>query len=212
MKRVLVIPEDVWHPAETVRCGLESLCSGGFEFEFVEGDASRLAVRLAEFSAVVLAKANMVSTTNQSPWLTLDFATALQDHLRQGNGLVAVHAGTCRYDQSPGMKDLIGGVFERHPEPCTVTLEPCTAHPIAAGVKKFIVQDEHYFMTMSGVPVDVFLHSRSEHGVQPAGWTRTAAGGGRVCVLTPGHNLEVWLQPSFQRLLLNTFRWAARMN
>jgi uncharacterized protein len=25
--------------------------------------------------------------------------------------------------------------------------------------------------------------------------------------LTPGHNLEVWLHPSYQALLLNTLRW-----
>jgi type 1 glutamine amidotransferase len=55
----------------------------------------------------------------------------------------------------------------------------------------------------------VFLTTTSEHGTQPGGWTRTE-GEGRVCVLTPGHNLEVWLQPSFQALLLNTLRWCSR--
>jgi type 1 glutamine amidotransferase len=47
--------------------------------------------------------------------------------------------------------------------------------------------------------------------VQPAGWTR-AEGAGRVCVLTPGHNLEVWLHPEFQKLLLNACRWTAKLN
>jgi len=55
----------------------------------------------------------------------------------------------------------------------------------------------------------VFLHTRSRHGVQPAGWTR-AEGLGRVGVLTPGHNLEVWLHPGFQKLLQNGLNWVAK--
>jgi type 1 glutamine amidotransferase len=92
-----------------------------------------------------------------------------------------------------------------------VTIEPRSGHPLTKEVAAFTVRDEHYFMAMNDVAVDVFLHSRSEHGVQPAGWTRSE-GEGRVCVLTPGHNLEVWLHPSFQKLLLNALRWSAKLN
>ena len=206
MKRALVICGDAWHPAEIVRRGLASLCPEGFEFEFVEGDVNDLVARLAYFSVVVLARSNLISATDQRPWLTLDSAAALRDHLRRGKGLMAIHAGTARYELTAGMKELIGGVFERHPEPCAVTMEPGAGHPLTAGVEQFVVQDEHYFMTMSDESVDVFLHSRSEHGLQPAGWTRTIDGG-RVCVLTPGHNLEIWLHPEFQKLLLNGMNW-----
>jgi type 1 glutamine amidotransferase len=52
--------------------------------------------------------------------------------------------------------------------------------------------------------------SRSEHDEQPAGWRRTD-GAGRVAVLTPGHNLEVWLHPSYQKLILNALRWCGRI-
>jgi type 1 glutamine amidotransferase len=53
---------------------------------------------------------------------------------------------------------------------------------------------------------DVFLTTVSEHGTQPGGWTRTA-GAGRVCMLTPGHNVEVWLHPSYQVVVENSLRW-----
>ncbi|HZI30712.1 MAG TPA: ThuA domain-containing protein, partial [Candidatus Binatia bacterium] len=153
MKRALVICGDAWHPAEVVRRGLESLCSDGFAFEFVEGEANRLMERLAEFSVVVLARANMVSAADRRPWLTPDLATALREYAWRGNGLMMIHAGTSRYEQLPGMKELIGGAFERHPDQCTVTLEPCAAHPLVAGVAEFTVHDEHYFMAMTGAPV-----------------------------------------------------------
>ena len=34
-------------------------------------------------------------------------------------------------------------------------------------------------------------------------------GQGRVGVLTPGHNVEVWVHPAFQTLLRNTLHWCA---
>ena len=52
----------------------------------------------------------------------------------------------------------------------------------------------------------LFLHTTSEHGRQPAGWTRTE-GKGRVCVLTPGHNLAIWHHPSYQAILRNSLKW-----
>ncbi len=55
---------------------------------------------------------------------------------------------------------------------------------------------------------DVFLTATSQRGTQPAGWMR-GMWKGRVCVLTPGHNLEVWLHPGFQTLLRNALSWCA---
>ena len=210
MKSVLAICEDAWHPAETVRCGLALLRAGGFEVEFLEDGVKNLAEILPDFSIVLLARANVVSAADSRPWLEPDSVAALQEHLQRGNGLVAIHAGTSRYEQSPGMTEMIGGAFRHHPDQCTVTMEPRIGHPLAHGVKTFTVRDEHYFMTKNDAAADVFLHSRSEHGVQPAGWTRTGEGGGRVCVLTPGHNLEVWLHLEFQKLLVNGLNWVAK--
>ena len=61
-------------------------------------------------------------------------------------------------------------------------------------------------MCLDDENLDVFLTTFSEHGTQPAGWAHTR-GEGRVCVMTPGHNLDVWLQPTYQQLLLNALRW-----
>jgi type 1 glutamine amidotransferase len=211
--RVLVICGDVWHPAETIQRGLASLCASDYDVEFFESGANRLAEILPDVSTVLLAKANMISQTDERPWLTVELTAAIQSHLDRGNGLVVIHAGTARYEQSPAMVEMMGGTFMSHPDQCPVTIEPKAGHPLVNGVARFTVRDEHYFMTMKhSQPLDVFLHSRSLHGLQPAGWTRTAAGGGRICVLTPGHNLEVWLHPEFQKLLLNALRWTAKLN
>jgi type 1 glutamine amidotransferase len=206
----LVLCDDTWHPAATARRGLVAL-NGDFNFEFVEDGAAWSAERLNAFPLTVLAKANITSSKNEHLWLTSEVAAAFPNYVRRGNGLVAIHSGTSRYEQLPAMHALLGGAFVRHPEPCDVTLELVKLHPAVNGLEVFTVHDEHYFMSPLAADADVFLRSRSAHGVQPAGWTRTE-GEGRVCVLTPGHEAKVWLHPAFQKLLSNALHWTAKLN
>jgi type 1 glutamine amidotransferase len=138
----------------------------------------------------------------------MPFKWLLTEHLHKGNGLLVLHSGTAGYDQMPVMRRLVGGVFTHHPEQCLVTVEPVAGHPLSAGSGPFTLRDEHYFMTLDDPHADVFARTKSEHGEQPGGWTRLE-GSGRVAALTPGHNVEVWLHPSFQALLRNALRWCA---
>jgi type 1 glutamine amidotransferase len=96
----------------------------------------------------------------------------------------------------------------QHPKKCPVTVFPKTGHALTAGAATFTVNDEHYFVALDDAAADVFMTSQSSNGVQPAGWTRRE-GAGRVCVLTPGHTVEVWLQNDFQKLLVNALQWCS---
>jgi type 1 glutamine amidotransferase len=209
--RALVLCGDCWHPADMIRRGLEALPESGFDFEFSESDQVPTAEMLRDFSVVILARANIVPDAGRRQWITPDEPDVFGDFVRRGNGMLVIHGGTSRYDQVRGMRELAGGSFRSHPLACDVTLEPQPDHPLGIGEKAFVVRDEHFMMNFNGPASDVFLRARSEHGVQPAGWTRMD-GEGRVCVLTPGHREEVWRHPSFQRLLLNALRWTAKMD
>jgi type 1 glutamine amidotransferase len=204
--RTLVICDDYWHPARTPRAGLAPLEERGFEFDWIEHAGEWSAERMAGYQLVVLTKANNISATDQSPWITDEVESAFRDYLQQGNGLLAIHSGTAGYAQRPVLRALLGGVFISHPPQCLVTVEPRAAHPLGGGSAAFTLKDEHYFMELDDTQADVFLTTRSEHGAQPAGWTRHERAG-RVCVLTPGHNLEVWLDPSYQALIRNGLQW-----
>ncbi|MGZ9234665.1 MAG: ThuA domain-containing protein, partial [Anaerolineales bacterium] len=136
---------------------------------------------------------------------------AFSNYVHKGNGLLAIHSGTADYAQMPVLRSLLGGVFTHHPEQCPVNVNPHAGHPLSAGGAPFTQKDEHYFMAMDDPQADVFMTTTSEHGEQPGGWRRIA-GDGRVAVLTPGHNLEVWLHPSFQTLLLNSLRWCGKLS
>ncbi len=209
--KTLVLCDDYWHPSPIVREGLSALQGHGFRFDWVEDARQWSTALMADYSLIVLAKSNNISSTNQDAWMTDEAQAAFAAHVGRGNGLLAIHSGTAGYLETPVFRNLLGGAFLRHPKQCQVSIEPLAGHPLAAGVEAFVAQDEHYFMSMFDPQVDVFLVARSTHGEQPAGWRRNQ-GQGRVAVLTPGHTLEVWLHPSFQTLLRNSLRWCGGAN
>jgi uncharacterized protein len=207
--KVLVLCDDRWHPAHTSRTGLAPLSGAGFEFDFIEHASGWSAPRMDNYPVVLLTKSDNVSATDETPWVTPAVAEAFAAYVRRGGGLLVVHSGTVGYGDSPVLFPLIGGVFDHHPKQCLVTVAPKGDHALTAGLSAFTDTDEHYIMRFDAPDAEVFLTSASEHGVQPAGWTRED-GHGRVCVLTPGHNVSVWLHPEYQTLLSRALGWCAR--
>ena len=208
--RAQVLCDDAWHPVEVVQRGLQPLADGGVEFEFVSNAAKWSSSSLNGFPVVIVAKGNHVSSNDQRPWLTLENQSTLRNFVRQGGGLFVIHGGTC-YRDLPEMRGVTGGAFLHHSDQCLVTLKPKPRHALTRGVEAFTEMDEHYQMVLDDAHADVFLRSRSQYGEQPSGWTRSESDG-RVCVLTPGHNPEVWRNVSFQTLLRNGLRWLAKLN
>ena len=207
--RVLVLCDDRYHPARTVRQGLEALGDAEFAFDWMTDAREWSAGRMAGYPVVLVSKSNNISAADQSPWVTPEVQRAFLDYVRAGNGVLFIHSGTAEYADLPVMRGLIGGVFIHHPRQCPVTVEPREGHPLTAESAPFTIVDEHYFMTLDDAYADLFLTTTSEHGTKVGGWTRTE-GEGRVCVLSPGHNLQVWLHPSFQALIRNGLRWCAK--
>jgi type 1 glutamine amidotransferase len=208
MMKTLVLCGDRWHPAPVPRAGLNGLKNKGFAFDWMEDARDWSADLMAEYPLVVLTKSNHISSSDHQEWMTAEVQSVFALYVRKGNGLLAIHSGTAGYQEMPVLRSLLGGVFIQHPEQCEVELEPRMDHPLTNGVTPSIVKDEHYFMTLDDPHVDIFLMTRSIHGEQPAGWRRTD-GEGRVAVLTPGHNLEVWMEPAYQKLILNTLHWCS---
>lgn len=209
--RILVFCDDRYHPAATVRSGLAPLAATPeFQFDWVENAAGWDPGLLRGYPVALLSKSNALSQTDHRPWLDRGTEDVFLQYVRSGGGLLAVHSGIASYAQVAPMRAVAGGTFLHHPPECEVVIEPRADHPLTAGVgEAFAVWDEHYVVALDDPSADVFLSSRSNHGLQPAGWSRTE-GAGRVSVLTPGHNPAVWLHPSFQTLLRNSLRWVAR--
>jgi type 1 glutamine amidotransferase len=206
--RVLVFSDDLYHPAATARAGLAPLAAGGeFVFDWIENAAGWDPRQLRDYPVVLLSKSNVCSAADRTPWLAGPAEHALSHYVRAGGGLVAVHSGIASYKDWPAMRAVLGGVFINHPPPCAIIAVPTRSHPLTAGAERpFAIHDEHYHVALEDPTADIFLHTCSEHGVQPAGWTRREKRG-RVAVLTPGHFPEVWLTSGFQQLLVNLLGW-----
>ncbi|MFN2232862.1 MAG: ThuA domain-containing protein [Anaerolineales bacterium] len=208
--QIFVLCDDRWHPAQVVRKGLSGLEDTGFEFDWIENANQWSDERMAAYPAVILSKSNNISSADESPWMTEIVQQAFLKYVKRGNGLLAIHSGTAGYEGTAVLRALLGGVFREHPDQCPVTVEPLADHPLSAGSESFTLLDEHYHMDLDDQQAEVFLKTKSQHGTQPGGWRRYE-GDGRVCVLTPGHNLEVWQHPAYQRLLLNALRWCSNV-
>jgi type 1 glutamine amidotransferase len=204
--RTLVLCGDYWHPAGIARAGLAPLAELGFAFDWIEHVSDWSAERMHDYPVVIFTKTNNVSATDQTPWVDDTVQAAFLDYVRQGKSLLVIHSGSAGYAEMPVLRSLMGGTFLHHPPQCQVTVEPRPGHPLTSSAASFTLVDEHYHMALDDEQADVFLTTRSEHGAQPGGWTRLE-GAGRVCLLTPGHNLEVWLQPSYQAVIANALRW-----
>jgi len=205
--RILVIADDYWHPAVTVRGGLAPLEANGYTFDWIEDGAAWSADVLVDYPVVILSKSDDTTQADQTSWVTPEVEHAFAAYVRGGGGLLVLHSGTV-YKKTDVLRPLMGGTFVQHPAQCEVTVGPRAGHPLTVGVSAFTAMDEHYHIAMEEDVTDIFLTTTSEHGTQPGGWTRTE-GAGRVCVLTPGHNVEVWLEPAYQTLLDNVMRWCA---
>ncbi len=205
--KVWLICDDFYHPGDIPQKGMEALAGEGIELD-VTTDAREFAKeRLAGYPVVVLAKGNSINATIQEPWQTPEVEGAFLDYVASGGGLLCIHSGTTGTG-ADSLHALMGCRFHHHPEQCPVTVTPLKDHPVTEGVAPFTQKDEHYYLDLYAKDADILAVASSANGVSVAGYVR-AEGKGRVCVLTPGHNLAVWLDPSYRKMLLNALRWLA---
>jgi type 1 glutamine amidotransferase len=226
--RVLLLCDDFYHPGDVPANGTVPLKDKGFDFNIVFDAKNFSAETLKNYPVVLLSKCDEVSQADKSSWKTQAVQQAFVDYVENGGGLLAVHTAIVAGENTQILDSLLGCKFAYHPNACPVTVQPVKPHPINSAVNQFCETDEHYRVEVVSADIDIFLASYSppqglaeKYETDPynnspawiglAGYTRKQ-GKGRVCVLTPGHNLDVWLNENFQRLLENSLNWCAGNN
>ena len=224
--RILLLCDDYWHPGEIPIKGVAPLKEQGFKFDIVTNADEFNPKMLDDYSAVILSKCDEVSKQDNTSWKTDSVQQAFVDYVENGGGLLAVHTGTVAGKHTEKLNRLLGCRFTYHPNSCPVTVQPIKPHPITEDVEMFCETDEHYRLELLVEDVDILIASysppqgsESKYEEDPyyntRGWICSAGfvrsqGNGRVCVLTPGHFLEVWLNEQYQRTLCNALHWCAR--
>ena len=226
MINVLLLCDDYWHPGSVPSEGIKPLEEKGFKFDVIFNADEFKPDMLKNYPAVMLCKSNQKSQGDEAPWMTDDIQKAFVDYVESGGGLVAVHNATVPSETSLVMSKLMGCKFTFHPKDCPVLVSPLKPHPVTAGVNSFTEIDEHYRLEILADDVEIIMASYSpEQGSESkfeedpyhntiewlgaAGLIRTQ-GKGRVCTLTPGHLLPVWLNPEFQKILENALTWCCK--
>lgn len=221
MKKILVISDDLWHPAEIVEKGFSYLSFDGYEVEMIRDAKDTLTPELlAEYEFVFCCKGNTINQANTAPWFeegVTDVGPAeIRAYIENGGTYVLVHAGSSlnpanvpeeeRFRRpARAYSELVGTIFNGHPLRCPVSIHVVDPdHPLMEGVSDFTERDEHYMLEVTAENVTPLFVSSSEPGGQdrPSGFL-FPIGKGRVIVVAPGHTLWVWKNPNFQRILLN---------
>ncbi len=216
--RVLVLCDDLWHPAEVVVQGVRALPAQHIQFDFVMDAKDVLTEkRLQLYDVIMNCKCNQITAANTAPWfhegVTEVGPQQLQEYVRRGGGFLSVHSGNAFYEKDDCEEYIrfVGNYFVQHPPRCEVQVVPQGKHPITEGIEPFSIRDEHYEIRTVCDDLTPILYTNSQQGgCQLGGYTRQI-GKGRLCVLTPGHILDVWQTPQYQKLLLQALRWCANL-
>ncbi len=145
----------------------------------------------------------------------------VRQYLEKGGGLVLIHSATWTKPQpSHKVAEVVGvGGFElfRHG---TVKLDLIAPeHPACAGLPSTILleNDETYWpptpLMENAVVLATSVEDKGARGstpraAQPAFWC-FELGKGRVLGCVPGHSIETFENPDFQKLLLQGMNWTA---
>jgi len=143
--KVLVLCDDRWHPAETVKKGLSPLENNPYQFDWIEDAGEWSSERMMTYPVVILSKSDNITAQDERSWLADDVQKAFSEYVQAGNGLLTIHSGTV-VAEIPIIRRLIGGTFLNHPEQCPVTVTTAANHPMTVGTGDFTKIDEHYMM------------------------------------------------------------------
>ena len=222
--RVLLLCDDYWHPGQIPIDGVAPLAAQGFQFDIIKDAKEFKPDMLSGYPVVLMAKSDQASREDdKTKWKTGAVQQAFISYVENGGGLLIVHSGAVTGKETEALDRMIGCRFITHPNACPVTVQPIKGHPVTEGVGMFCETDEHYRIEITARDADVLIASYSppqgetekyqedpynntQAWICPAGYVRTQ-GKGRICVLTPGHLLPVWLNPQYQRTLANALKW-----
>jgi type 1 glutamine amidotransferase len=173
---------------------------------------------LKRFRAIILLSCTTDPKNPASEWLVGERRNALQQFVRQGGGIVAIHAAADSHYNWPWYGRLIGGHFARHPQGTptgTVTVVNRT-HPAVAGLAKTVRRtDEWYYFddydptSRLLITLDPASIGEKDINPNPVSWVREVDGG-RVFYTAMGHTKESYSEPWFLRHVADGLDWVLR--
>ena len=149
-----------------------------------------------------------------------DQRVALQEYMRQGGNFVAIHSASFTMMEWPWYIELVGGVWNRHPNPgiwTAVVNNERPDHPSAFHIpEKWLVTEEWYnYLELSdNIEVVLSIDDATFPGgkmpdYHPIAWYQEDFEGGRSFHTGLGHPEGIYDEPWFRQHILGAVWWAA---
>ncbi len=153
-------------------------------------------------------------------WMKPEQGKAVRQFVENGGAALFLHNVTHVGLSDPDFRHVLGGAYTGHPPIRTFKVKVKNPnHPIAKGVRDFIVTDEQHYMDYDKDPKHIFLETVNEEGLMYRSFGASAPGGwaydygkGRICYLSPGHLLTVLWNPAYIKLQQNAVKWLLRQS
>jgi type 1 glutamine amidotransferase len=141
----------------------------------------------------------------------------------KGVGLVVTHHALVSYQAWPEFERIIGGTYPEPPDkkgkvtsdlgyehdvdvPVVIVAKE---HPITAGVKDFLINDEIYWGFRVAPDSTPLITTTQPKSGKPLAWYRTEKQS-RVVYLQLGHGPSAFDNDNYRKLLAQSIRWAAK--
>jgi type 1 glutamine amidotransferase len=128
----------------------------------------------------------------------------LDQYVKQGGGILAIHAATASFKESLPYFEILGGRFIGH-GPVEEFEVRRVRDDIFGGIENFAVRDELYIHELQP-EIEVHFTAQLEGQEVPVVWTYRY-GKGRVCYAVPGHTTESMRNSTYQKILQRGLMW-----
>lgn len=128
----------------------------------------------------------------------------LDQFVKNGGGILAIHAATASFKESLPYFEILGGRFIGHGkvEPFEVKR---VRDDVFGGIDDFVVKDELYIHELQP-GIEVHFTAKHEGQEVPVVWTYRH-GEGKVCYAVPGHTTGSMRNKTYQQVLKRGSEW-----
>ena len=219
---VLVYSGSTGFRHDSIPAAVEALKSIGAKAGYVvdtsEDPEIFTAEKLKAYKAIVLVSTTTDPKKPESEWFVGARRDALQGFLKDGKGILALHAAGDSHYHWPWYGKMIGGYFERHPKgtPKGVQTVVDAKHPATAKLPTTIERNEEWYYYKDFDPTMHVLitvdpatigEGEADVNVNPLVWYHDY-GGGRVFYSGLGHTSESYSEPYLVTLITGGLTYA----
>lgn len=191
-QRILLVTDGIFHPPLIGRIILHRTLKQLQDFSFSHvRSLEKLPADLDSFTALVL---HYHHNEISPPALT-----KLDGFVKNGGGVLAIHAATASFKETLPYFKILGGRFIGHGAVEPFLVRNSSQGRIFEGIPDFTVTDELYLHELEP---GIEAHFMSQHaGSQvPVVWTYQY-GAGMICYACPGHTTGSMKNPAYQEVL-----------